>query len=131
MERAKNAGKAREASFIECSPSSCINAICELRGVETIYQLRPDTLPEWKKSGSRGRPSYAQGKPQSKAAHQSAAKVRKKPEEEREYGAEEQASNDGKVEGSVFATMDDVAGKFSETKGELAAEIKESAGESK
>jgi hypothetical protein len=57
--------------------------------------------------------------------------VRKKPKKERQNGAEKQASNDGKVEGSVFATMDDVAGKFSETKGELAAEIKESAGESK
>jgi hypothetical protein len=57
--------------------------------------------------------------------------VRKKPKKDRQNGAEKQASNDGKVEGSVFATMDDVAGKFSETKGELAAEIKESAGESK
>jgi hypothetical protein len=61
----------------------------------------------------------------------SAAKVGEEPEKKREDRAEEQASDDGKVKSRVFAAMDDVAGKFSKTKRELAAEVKESADQSK
>jgi hypothetical protein len=53
--------------------------------------------------------------------------VGEKPEKKREDRAEEQASNDGKVKGGVLAAVDDVAGEFSKTKGELATEVKESA----
>jgi hypothetical protein len=53
--------------------------------------------------------------------------VGEKPEKKREDRAEEQASNDGKVKGGVLAAVDDVAGEFSKTKGELATEIKETA----
>lgn len=53
--------------------------------------------------------------------------MREKPEKKREGGAEEQAGNDGKVEGSVFATMDDVAWKSSKAKGELVSEIEKDA----
>ena len=53
----------------------------------------------------------------------------KKPEEEREAEAEEEAGDDGKVEGGVFAAMDDVAGEATEAERELCAEIEESANE--
>lgn len=53
------------------------------------------------------------------------------PEKKRKDRAEEQAGDDGKVESSVFAAMDNVAGKFSKTKGELAAKIEESTDERK
>ena len=53
------------------------------------------------------------------------------PEKQREKGAEKQAGNDGKVESSVFAAMDDVAGQSSKTKGELAAKVEENADERK
>jgi hypothetical protein len=61
----------------------------------------------------------------------SAAEVRKEPEKKREDGAEEQAGNDGKIEGGMFAAVDDVARKFSKAKGEFAAEVKDSADERK
>jgi len=49
------------------------------------------------------------------------------PEEQRESGAEDEAGDDGKVEGGVFATMDDVAGKAAKAQGELAAKVEERA----
>jgi len=51
----------------------------------------------------------------------------KKPEEERERGAENKAGDDWEIEGGVFAAMDDVAGKFSKAEGEFAAEVKKNA----
>jgi hypothetical protein len=53
--------------------------------------------------------------------------MREEPEEKREEGTKEQAGNDGKVKRSVFAAVDDVAGKFSKTKGEPATEVKNTA----
>src|SRR5260370_5832251 len=55
------------------------------------------------------------------------AEMSKKPEEERECGAKDQAGDDGEIEGGVFAAMDDVAGKFSKAEGEFAAEVKKNA----
>ena len=49
------------------------------------------------------------------------------PEEERKRGAEEQASDDGEIKSGVFAAMNNVAGKFSETKGELVPKVKKGA----
>ena len=54
---------------------------------------------------------------------ESAAEMGEEPEKQREKGAEEQAGSDGKVEGGVFATMDDVAGEFSKAKGELISKV--------
>ncbi len=51
------------------------------------------------------------------------------PEEQRESGAENEAGDDGKVEGGVFATVDDVARQTAEAQGEPAAKIEESAEE--
>jgi hypothetical protein len=51
------------------------------------------------------------------------------PEEERKGEAQDQASDDGKVEGGVFAAMDDVAGEAAEAERELAAKIEKSADE--
>lgn len=53
--------------------------------------------------------------------------MREKPEEQRNGEAENEASYDGEVEGGVFAAVDDVAGKFSETEGELSAEVENGA----
>jgi|SRR5713226_6868221 hypothetical protein len=58
-----------------------------------------------------------------------AAEAGDKPKEERKSGAEYQAGDDWKIEGSVFAAMDDVAGKSSQTEGELAAEVQQRAAE--
>lgn len=49
------------------------------------------------------------------------------PEEERERGAENQASHNGKVESGVFAAMHDVTGKPPQAERKLVAEIKDSA----
>ena len=49
------------------------------------------------------------------------------PEEEREGGAEEEASDDGEVEGGVFTAVDDVTGESAEAEGEFSAEVKKSA----
>jgi hypothetical protein len=49
--------------------------------------------------------------------------VREKPEEQGNSEAEYEAGHDGEIEGGVFTAMDDVAGKFSETEGELSAEV--------
>ena len=55
-----------------------------------------------------------------------APEVRDEPEEERERGAEEKASDDGEVERGVFAAVDDVAGQFSQAEWKLASEIEKS-----
>ena len=49
------------------------------------------------------------------------------PEEQRECGAEDKASNDGKVKSSVFAAVDDVPGEAAETEREFSAEIEKRA----
>ncbi len=49
------------------------------------------------------------------------------PEEKRKAQAEDKARNDGKVEGSVFAAMDDVAGKAAELQRKLSAEVEKGA----
>jgi hypothetical protein len=49
------------------------------------------------------------------------------PEKERKRGAKKKASDDGKVKSGVFAAMHDVAGKLSQTEGELVAEVQKSA----
>jgi hypothetical protein len=51
----------------------------------------------------------------------------KKPKCERKTEAEQEACNDREVEGGVFATMDDVAGKVAETEGELSTEVQKGA----
>jgi hypothetical protein len=55
--------------------------------------------------------------------------VREQPEKERECDAEEKASDDGEIKRGVFAAVDDVAGKPSQAKWELAAEVEKSAQE--
>ncbi len=55
------------------------------------------------------------------------AEMREEPEDEGESGAEEEASDDRKVKGGVFAAMDDVAGEFAETERKFAAEIEKRA----
>jgi hypothetical protein len=52
-----------------------------------------------------------------------AAEVGKKPEEEREGGAEEEAGDDGKVKGGVLAAMHDVARETAKAQRELPTEI--------
>jgi len=64
--------------------------------------------------------------PQSKR-RQSAAEAGEEPEEERECNAEEEASDDGKVERGVLAAVDDVAGEAAQAEGELVTEVKKSA----
>jgi len=58
-----------------------------------------------------------------------AAETREEPEEKRERGAENEASDDGKVESGVFAAMDDVARESTQAEGEFVAEIQKSAEE--
>jgi hypothetical protein len=60
--------------------------------------------------------------------HPSAAKLGEEPEKQAQAHTEEQASDDGKVKGGVFAAVDDVAGEAAEAEGELGAEVKNSAG---
>jgi hypothetical protein len=55
--------------------------------------------------------------------------MREEPEEERKCCAEDEASDDRKIESGVFAAMDNVAWEFAEAKGEFAAEIEDSADE--
>lgn len=50
--------------------------------------------------------------------------MRDKPEENRERDAEEQAGDDRKVERGMFATMNDVAGQFSQAEWQLAPKLK-------
>jgi hypothetical protein len=56
-----------------------------------------------------------------------AAEAGEEPEEKRKSGAENEASDDGEIEGGVFAAVDDVAGKFPEAEGEFGAEVKQGA----
>ena len=49
------------------------------------------------------------------------------PQEQRESGAEDKTGDDRKIEGGVFAAVDDVAGEAAEAQGELAAKVEERA----
>ncbi len=51
----------------------------------------------------------------------------KEPKEQRESGAEDETGNDGEIERSVLAAVDNVARQAAEAQRELAAEVKESA----
>jgi hypothetical protein len=82
-------------------------------------------LPEWKKGDSQAAFRYAEGKT-ALAKRSLAAEVRNDPEEEREHDTYDEAGNDGKVERGVFAAVNDVAGQFSQAKGEFTAKIEES-----
>jgi len=53
--------------------------------------------------------------------------MRDEPEKERKRDAKKKASDDGKVKSGMFAAMHDVAGKLSQTEGELVAEVQKSA----
>ena len=53
-----------------------------------------------------------------------AAEVRDEPQEEGERDAEEQTGDDWKVKSSMFAAVNDVAGRFSQAEGQLAPKIK-------
>jgi hypothetical protein len=56
-----------------------------------------------------------------------ATKVGEEPENERKAETENEASDDGEIEGCVFATVDNVARKFSNTERNFSAEIEKSA----
>jgi hypothetical protein len=60
-----------------------------------------------------------------------AAEMREEPEDQRKSGAEDETGDDGEIKCGVFAAMDDVAGKFSQTEREFAAEIEKCAEENK
>ena len=49
------------------------------------------------------------------------------PEQQAQSEAEENAGDDGKVERSVFAAIDDVAGQAADAEGQAAAEVQEGA----
>ena len=51
------------------------------------------------------------------------------PEEKAEGGAQDETGDDGEVESGVFASVDDVAGEFSQAKREFGAEIEQCADE--
>ena len=53
-----------------------------------------------------------------------AAEVRDEPEEDGERDAEDKTGHDRKVEGGVFAAVDDVAGQFSQAEREFVPKIK-------
>jgi hypothetical protein len=55
--------------------------------------------------------------------------MRKKPEDEGESKAEDEASDDGKVKRGVLAAMDDVTGQTAKAKWKLTAEEKQSTNE--
>ena len=55
--------------------------------------------------------------------------MREEPEKKRKAKAEDDAGDDGKIEGGVFAAMDDVAGEASETERKSRTEIKKCAEE--
>jgi hypothetical protein len=79
-----------------------------LSRIETIYQRTANADPDkWR----------------------SAAEVGKEPEKQAHADTEEQAGDDGKVKGSVFAAMHDVSGKAAEAEGELGAEVENGADE--
>lgn len=59
-----------------------------------------------------------------------AAKMGEEPEQERQNEADDEASDDGEIERGVLASVDDVARKAAEPKGETAAEIKQCADKS-
>ena len=49
------------------------------------------------------------------------------PDDQAEKDAENEASNNRKIEGGVFTAMDDVSGQTAEAEGEFAAKIEECA----
>ena len=49
------------------------------------------------------------------------------PKNKRKSSAKDKTGNDRKVERSVFAVVDDVAGQFSQAEGELVPKVKKSA----
>lgn len=51
------------------------------------------------------------------------------PKEERKTEAEDEAGNDGEIEGGVFAAIDDVAGESPQAEGEFSAKVEESTDE--
>jgi hypothetical protein len=55
--------------------------------------------------------------------------VGEEPEEEGKCCAEDEAGDDGEIEGGVFAAMDDVAGELSKAERKFPAGIKKSADE--
>jgi hypothetical protein len=55
----------------------------------------------------------------------------KKPKEQGESGAEDETGDDGEMKDSMFATIDDVAGKFSQAQRQFAAEIEKNSDEGK
>ena len=59
------------------------------------------------------------------------AEMGEKPEQERKGEAENEAGDDGEIEGGVFAAVDDVAGETAEAEGEFAAEIEKRAEDDK
>lgn len=77
-----------------------------MNGVETIYQRR-------------GRWSVDE--------RRLAMETREEPKEKREADADEETGDDGKVEGGVVATMNDVSGEAAKTEGEPGAEEKKRA----
>lgn len=57
------------------------------------------------------------------------AEVGKEPENERKAEAEDEASDDGKIKRGVLATVNDVAGKFSQTERKFSTEVENSTDE--
>jgi hypothetical protein len=55
--------------------------------------------------------------------------VGKEPENERKAEAEDEASDDGKIKRGVLATVNDVAGKFSQTERKFSTEVENSTDE--
>jgi len=55
--------------------------------------------------------------------------VAEQPEKKRKNRAEDETGDDGEIKSRVFAAMDNVAGKFSQTKREFATEIEKCANE--
>jgi hypothetical protein len=53
--------------------------------------------------------------------------VGEEPKQERETEAENEAGDDGEVEGGVFSPVDDVAGEAAEAQREFSAKVKQSA----
>jgi len=56
-----------------------------------------------------------------------AAEVGEQPKNKRKSSAKDKTGDDRKVERSVFAVVDDVAGQFSQAEGELVPKVKKSA----
>lgn len=85
---------------------------------------------KWQAAALRG-PVAAEDKQSKQAASlqkdRLAAEVRDEPEEEGERDAEEQTGDDWKVERSVFAAVNDVAGQFSQAEWKLVTKVEKGA----